>query len=114
MHLFVAFMFVALTTFLMGSEVSAQVYLLRPHGEKAVDVPSLLLSDQDQTNWLQSFYKQLSPRVSSTAKELKDEEGQSVEDKIQHASQNYLELDPAKTNQVLEQALFIVAQSFPY
>src|SRR5665213_871263 len=100
----------AALTILAFHSAFAQTYVLNPYHEK--NTPSSLpLSSIDAEKWLQTFYKKVPLLVTLDRNLIKDENGESLDQKIKLATQNYLELRHDQAQESSQEALNLLSQN---
>lgn len=99
----------------VSTPLSAQTYLLRPHGNSPHDLTDILpLSSKDEQTWLNTIYKQVSIQTSTDRAHLKNPEGESLDKILKSASQFYLELKLDEATKNLDSAMSLISKSTPY
>ncbi|MDB5037227.1 MAG: hypothetical protein JWQ35_755, partial [Bacteriovoracaceae bacterium] len=107
---FSSYIFVGL---LLSFAARGQTYVLNPYHEKNTPT-SIPLSEKNERQWLQTFYQKVKIQVPLDRMQIKDENGESLDQKIKLATQNYLELNQAQALDLTQEALGLLSQSPPY
>jgi len=101
--------------FMLSPSLGAQSHILNPQRlEIPSEIHSLPLSHAEESQWLKTFYSQLPLEAPLNSTIIKDENGESLKEKLELSSYYYLGLDYLKSSDLADEASELFSRSLPY